>query len=86
MFLPYLIGSLVAFYGALFLLFAYCACKPSCRMCVHRHVCPMRLRGAHQLLRKPICTTPNFQRPVSSPALAPPVPCDADLRAIHAGR
>lgn len=87
MFLPHFIDALLAFYGALFLLFAYCACKPSCRMCAHRHICPMRLRGMPQLLQKPICTMPHSGRPVSRPAPVPfRVPSDADLRRIYSSR
>jgi hypothetical protein len=87
MFLPYLIYSLLAFYGALFLLLAYCACKPSCRICVHRDACPMRLRGAQQFFRKPICTTPHSQGPVRRPMLVFLVaPSDRHLHQIHTGR
>ena len=87
MFLPHLIDALLAFYGALLILFTYCACKPSCRLCLHRQVCPNRRRGIPQLLLKPICTTPNSNRPVSRPALLRFVPpSEANLPQLHTGR
>lgn len=67
--LPHLVEALLGFYLALTILLAYCACKPSCRVCLHRHACPMRRRGFAQLLLKPICTTAKRRRTVSSPAL-----------------
>ena len=84
--LPHLIEALIMFYASVFAVLTYCACKPSCRICLHRQVCPMRRRGLTQLLLKPICITARARRPVSSPALALPIlRCDPDFREIPTG-
>lgn len=81
--LPHLLDAIAAFYAALSILITYCACKPSCRICLHRDACPMRRRGVPQLLLKPICIMADSQQKVSRPALALPALYDAELPRIQ---
>jgi hypothetical protein len=34
--------------------------RPSCRICLHRHRCPNRLRGSRRFIELPPCIRTNF--------------------------
>ena len=62
--LSYAVFTIVSLYSALGLFFLRQACRPSCRVCLHRHSCPNRLRGPSRLAEIPIC----FRRGPAKPS------------------
>jgi len=53
------------------------ALRPSCRICLNRHECPRRLRGAARFTLLPYCTRTNDAS--TSPKAAITNPQSADL-------
>ncbi len=45
----------VIFYAAMGLFFLRQGLRPSCRVCLHRHRCPNRLRGSAGFYTLPLC-------------------------------
>jgi hypothetical protein len=70
----YLLGAVYVTAGIVVLRLAF---RPSCRICLNRHDCPRRLRGAARFTLLPFCTrTGNTSTP---PKPAVPNPQSADL-------
>ena len=53
--LSHVLYALVFFYGGISVLILRQALRPSCRVCLHRHRCPNRLRGNSQFVEIPVC-------------------------------
>ena len=64
--LPLLLCLLVASYAVLGLIVLRQASKPTCRVCLFRHMCPNRLHGRSQLTELPVCLRSDC--PESAPA------------------
>lgn len=56
---PHWVYAPLAFYAGLGLFFYRQSLRPSCRLCLHRHHCPNRLRGSERFIKLPVCMLRN---------------------------
>jgi hypothetical protein len=45
----------IALYAGMGLFLLRQSLRPSCRVCLHRHYCPNRLRGPERFTKLPVC-------------------------------
>jgi len=52
-----------ALYACMGLFFLRQSLQPSCRVCLHRHRCPNRLRGGARFYKLPVCVRKSMETP-----------------------